>query len=74
MRRSWIPVAVAVCALGFVPLGACGGDSDDDDDDSNSSTGYCCINGAYYGCPSADAVSDCPDSCTRDSSKDDECT
>ena len=72
MWRQLTLVAATICALGFIPLAACGGD-EDDDDDSSSSTGFCCINGEYYGCPSADAVSDCPASCTRDASKDDDC-
>jgi hypothetical protein len=71
MLRQLTLITAAICALGLIPLGACGGDDDDDDD--SSSTGHCCINGWYYECPSADAVNDCPDSCTRDASKDDDC-
>jgi hypothetical protein len=73
-------------------VGACGddtgdgGDGGDDDDDSgsgnsgnssSSSNFSCCLNGAFYECPSSDAVAECPDtgggSCSRDSSRDDEC-
>ncbi len=59
-------------ALTILSVLACG-------DDGESSTGNCCLNGSYYECPSADdagmcSLDDGPGNCTRDSSKDDECS
>jgi hypothetical protein len=59
----------SACLLG---LGvACGGD--DDDDDSSSSSYTCCVNGAFYVCPSSDAMQQCESACTRTASRDNEC-
>jgi len=69
-----LALSLGVCT--WVLVTGCGGSGDDDD--SSSSHYSCCLNGAYYGCPSSDAVSNCnlntgPGSCTRDSSQDSTC-
>lgn len=61
MMKSALAVLVAVVAAGVL---ACGSSS------SNTSSYTCCINGQFYTCPNADAVSDCVNKCTRDSSGD----
>lgn len=55
-----------------------GSNNDGSDGGGSSEEVWCCLNGAYYDCPDAEAGQACfenmePGSCTRDSSRDSEC-
>lgn len=70
-KRVYLAALTGLAAGAMLAVG-CGGSS------SSSSSRYtCCINGAFYECPSSDAVSKCgqgdSSACTRDSSNDAEC-
>ncbi len=54
---------VVLGLLAATALSACG----------SSSSNWCCVNGAYYSCGSADDTQSCTEKCSRDSSKDSSC-
>lgn len=85
MKKMFGWLMVASLAMTMAACGDDTGGGDDDDDSgsgnsgnsSSSSNFSCCLNGAFFECPSSDAVGECAEtgggSCTRDSSRDDEC-
>lgn len=74
--RMWL-VCALVTGLSLFAV-ACGDDDDDCGDTYSSEEAYCCLNGAYYDCPTGDDAEACfnnfePGECSRDSTKDGEC-
>lgn len=66
----------ALLALAFCLVAGCGPVGSNTSTNTSTSSFHCCVNKAWYTCPTSDAVNKCindTSSCTRDSSKDSQC-